>query len=656
MNSRPFKFFRFFFTIWAASIIAVGALLCTLLVKLYWAIHINQLSQYLSWIAADVFVLATIELLCVLVCFFWRRRWAARSALVFAAMVCTWSVINAGWIIATGTQALPAVLTPLFFDPISRFIIIGYNLAARPLAAFALLGPSAIALMFFFRVLAKPLVPRLTKRYIRVRLIIYIILVISFAVAAKIRQPKVETEVFAELRYNSQLKAIRSIFVNIRQNQEEEAATEQIRKIPLAGENPSLFQDCDSVDKFNIILVVLEGISPGQTNLFDKDGANVPFLAELADSGASFTNCRTIATHTTKALFSIHTGRYPSVNQDYVEAAVKNKPYQSIATILKNCGGYRTAFFQSAAGTFEARPGLVNNLGFDDFFAREDIPDANSYLGYLAADEFFLIEPICRWIQQSEKPFMISILGSAAHDPYEVPAWYEPANGTRDKPVKKYRKVIEYTDSFLAKLYERLAQVTDREKMIFCVIGDHGEAFGQHGRYGHARVPYEEALKIFWFIKSPQLINPPVKIDSLLGGIDVTPTLLGLLGFDIKKGNFDGINALKANTAERKLFFSTWTNNGSAGFITKQQKFIYDATNEMVIKFDLTEDPDELKGKFILRKQSEDQKPVISQVTKWQREVSIELQPDGTEKYQRIFDNWLCQTNNRKPRAVYDKQ
>jgi phosphoglycerol transferase MdoB-like AlkP superfamily enzyme len=641
---------------WAASLIVAGALACTLLAKLHWAIHINRLGQYPGWIAADVLVLAAVELLCVLVCFFWQQLWATRIALVFAALVCTWSVINAGWLIATGTQALPAVLAPLFFDPVGRFLIIGHHLASRPLATVILLGPSAVALMFFFRVLVKPLIPKLTKKHIQTRLIIYIILVISFVVAAKISQPKAETETFAELRYNSQFKAVKSIFVNIRQDQRQKVATEQIVKIPLTSENQLPLQNHKFAGKLNLIIVVLEGISPGQTNLFNKDGASVPFLAELADSDAAFTNCRTIATHTTKALFSIHTGRYPSVSQDYVEATVKNRPYQSIATILKNCCQYRTAFFQSAAGTFEGRPGLANNLGFDYFFAREDIPDANTYLGYLAADEFALIEPVCQWIQQSEKPFMISILSSATHDPYELPARYKSVNDAKDEPVKKYRRVIEYTDSFLAALYERLAQVTDRENIIFCVIGDHGEAFGQHDRYGHARIPYDEALKVFWFIKSPQLIKKPVKIDHLVSGIDVTPTLLGLLGFDTEKGSFDGINAFKVNTSDRKLFFSTWTNNGPVGFIAKQQKFIYDPTNEMVIKFDLSEDPDESEGKFILKKNPEDQKPIISQVLKWQREVSIDFQPDGVEKYQRIFDNWLCQTNNREPRAIYDKR
>ncbi len=637
----------------AASLIVIGALLCTLLAKLYWAIHINRISQYPGWIAADVVVLAAVELFCVLICFFWQRNWAVRGTLIFAALVCTWSVINAGWLIASGTQILPAVLLPLFFDPLSRFLIIGNHLAARPLAAVALLGPSAIALAFFFYVLAKPLIPKLTKKHIQTRLIIYLVLLIACGAAVKISQTNAETKTFAELRYNSQFKAVKSILANIIRNNNPKDTTEQIRKIPLAEEEYLLPQHHSLAGKFNLIIVVLEGISPGQTNLFNKGTANVPFLAELADTSAAFTNCRTVATHTTKALFAIHTGKYPSISQDYIEATVKNKPYQSIATILKNCCRYRTAFFQSAAGTFEARPGLVHNLGFDKFFAREDIPDTNTYLGYLAADEFALIEPVCRWIEQSDQPFLITIFGSATHDPYELPVRYKSAaDRGNDEPVKKYRRLIEYADSFLAAFYKRLVRVTDEEKIIFCVIGDHGEAFGQHGRYGHARIPYDEALKVFWFIKSPELIKNLIRIDFPVSVIDVVPTLLGLLEFDTTKTDFDGIDVLRTGPADRNLFFSTWMNNGPAGFISGRHKFIYDPTNKMVIEFDLTKDPDESEGKFILEKYSESHALLISEVLKWQREMFINLHADSTEKYQRLFDNWLCQTNNREPRAV----
>lgn len=643
-----------FCKIWAASLIVAGALVCTLLAKLYWAIHVHRLGQYPGWIVADLIVLAGAELICSLICFSWQKKWAARVALVFAAIVCTWSVLNAGWLIATGTQALPAVIAPLFFDPVSRFCIVGHHLAIRPFAAVALLGPSAIALVFFFIVLAKPIIPPLTKKHIQARLIIYITLLAAAGATAKLSQTNADTKISAELRYNSQFKAIKSIFVNIRRDNNHRDTQKNTRILPLADETKLNLQTHKYAGKYNLVIVVLEGIAPGQTKFLDPNGATVPFLASLGDEGVSFTNCRTIATHTTKALFTIHTGIYPSVSQDYVEAAVREKNYRSIATILKNCG-YRTAFFQSADGTFEARPGLVHNLGFEKFFARQDIADTNSYLGYLAADEFELIGPVCDWIKKSNKPFMLTVLGSASHDPYEIPDKYKSADySDYDEPQAKYRRLIEYTDLFLAELYKRLDKITNMDRTIFCVIGDHGEAFGQHDRYGHARIPYDEALKVFWFIKSPKIIKRAVKIDTTVSSIDVTPTLLNLLGFDIAEANFDGINALAQDMPVRELFFSTWMKNGPAGFMLSRKKFIYDTTNEMMTVFNLARDPAEISGQFFMMNSAEMMK-TADKVINWQRLMLITPPVNGQEKYQRIFDNWLCQTNSREPRVVYDK-
>jgi phosphoglycerol transferase MdoB-like AlkP superfamily enzyme len=497
-------------------------------------------------------------------------------------------------------------------------------------------------------------VPPLTKKHIQARLIIYITLLIGAGTIAKLSQTNADTKISAELRYNSQLKAIKSIFVNISRDNNHRDTKKNTRILPLADETKFHLQTHKYVGKYNLVMIVLEGIAPGQTKFIDPNGAKAPFLASLAGKGASFTNCRAVATHTTKALFAIHTGEYPSVSQDYIEAAVREKNYRSIASIMKGCG-YRTAFFQSADGTFEARPGLAHNLGFDKFFARQDIADTNSYLGYLAADEFELIKPVCDWIEESDKPFMLTILGSASHDPYEIPDKYKGSDySENDESEVKYRRIIEYTDSFLADLYKKLDKVTNMDKTIFCVIGDHGEAFGQHDRYGHARIPYDEALKVFWFIKAPKIIKRPVKIDTTVSSIDVTPTLLNLLGFDIAEADFNGINALAQDMPVRELFFSTWMKNGPAGFVIGRKKFIYDTTNEMMTVFELSKDPAEINGQFFMNNTT-DLTQTADKVMTWQRQMLITPPVKSKEEYQRIFDNWLCQTNSREPRAVYDR-
>jgi len=358
-------------------------------------------------------------------------------------------------------------------------------------------------------------------------------------------------------------------------------------------------------------------------------------------------------------MFAIHTGRYPSVSQDYIEAAAANHPYQSIVTILENSFGYKTAFFQSAEGTFEARPGLVHNLGFDKFFSRENIADTNSYLGYLAADEFTLIDPICKWIEQSENPFLLTVLGSSTHDPYEIPQWYLSDKAAElaelKDPLQRYRMLIAYTDAFLEELYNKISEAAGNRKLIFCVIGDHGEAFGQHDRYGHARVPYEEATKIFW-IMSGDNVKRGRKINLPTSSLDVTPTLLDIMGFDISKGTFDGVNAAGRISPNRKIYFSTWMDNGPTGYISGQKKLIYDPTNELVIKFNLSQDPAELAGQIFQKEKLQDFQKDITEILNWQSQMFINLDRGKIEKYQRVFDDWLCQTNSREPKAVYDKR
>lgn len=143
----------------AYSAIILGALFCTLAVKLFQSLRLSRLSEYPGWIFSDIAVLLGIDIVLSAVCFFRARRWVIRSATIFAAVLCTWSVMNAGWLIRTGTQILPTVLLPLFRDPLNSLGIIGANLIEMPAAAILLLAPSAAALAFFFVVLARPVPP-----------------------------------------------------------------------------------------------------------------------------------------------------------------------------------------------------------------------------------------------------------------------------------------------------------------------------------------------------------------------------------------------------------------------------------------------------------------------------------------------------------------
>ncbi|MDD5011912.1 MAG: hypothetical protein PHQ00_07300, partial [Phycisphaerae bacterium] len=174
-------------------------------------------------------------------------------------------------------------------------------------------------------------------------------------------------------------------------------------------------------------------------------------------------------------------------------------------------------------------------------------------------------------------------------------------------------------------------------------------------RYGHARVPYEEATKVFW-IMSGDNIQRGRKVNFSTSSLDVTPTLLNLMGFDISRGTFDGVNALGKISPDRRIYFSTWMDNGPTGYISGVKKLMYDPTNEQVVKFNLSQDTAELAGQLFEQDKLQDFQKDITEILDWQRRTFIELAPVKIEKYQRIFDDWLCQTNSREPKAIYDKR
>ncbi len=625
----------------AYSVIMFGALFCAMLVKLFHSLRYDLVSEYIGWVLADIFFLLIIEIILALVCFRWPKRWVLRTATIIAAIVCAWSIMNAGWLIRTGTQILPRVLLPLLRAPLHTLCIIGVNLIKMPKAAVILLGPSAVALTFFFFVLANPLPPAYNRRRFFSRVVISIIVIIISVVARGVVSRDGSPQVASlGLHYNCHLRAIFSIVIS-----DYRLPVKPERKIPTIDQI-KITRKPQQLNR-NVVIVVLEGIQYQYTSLADKRNNLTPYLVTLAEGGVEFSNARSSLTHTTKALFALLTGQFSSISHDLAEAVPVVKPYAGIVTILRDKLNYRTAFFQSAMGNFESRPGLVYNLGFDKFWARDDLGDPNSFLGYLACDEFSMLKPVTEWIQADDRPFFLTILCSVTHDPYEVPEWFDtPAK----EPVEeRYRQAIRYTDKFLAALDVELARLNLTDKTIFCVVGDHGEAFGEHGQSGHALIAFEEVMRIPFCLRAPFLVEPGAKVAEPVSSVDLTPTLLGLLGFETETVGFDGVNVLGSIPESRKVYFSGWMQEGPAGFVQGERKFIYNPADRTVCVYDMSTDPLELAR--IELPEPKVQK-IMDEIVAWRKSTFFWLdQQRSGEKA--LFGRWLCRWNNRVSSAKY---
>ena len=629
------------------SVIMFGALFSTLSVKFFHSWRNDLVNEYVGWVLADISVLLGFEVILALVCFGWPRKLVVRLTTIFAAVICIWSVMNAGWLIRTGRQILPSVLLSLIRDPLSALGMVGVNLIKMPKAAVILLAPSAIALAFFFYVLARPKLPGYNqKRFIKRTIICIIIILAAVSFRDAVARRTSPQTISEEMRYNCHLKAITSLFFSDSGRLDRDDFKNAKRRIPAFDQIQIKMSPLAQRIKHNVIIVILEGVQYRYTSLAEPQSKLTPFLAALAGQGAEFVNTRSTLTHTTKVLFALLTGRFPSASQDLAETVPVEKPYAGIASILKQKLNYRTAFFQSAKGNFESRPGMIYNLGFDKFWTRDDLNDPNAFLGYLACDEFSMLGPVTEWISSDETPFFLTILCSVTHDPYEVPKWYaEPDR----EPVERYRQVISYTDKFLATLDTELVRLNLADNTILCVVGDHGEAFGEHGLLGHERIAFDEVLHIPFCLRAPFLVKPATRIIKPVSSVDLAPTLLTLLGFDTNSVGFDGTNALGHISDDRCVYFSGWMQQGSAGFVKADRKFIYTPMDKMVSVYNLSNDPFELVRIELDGQQAQ---KIADDIIAWRKNSIFRLEQQRTGQ-KVLFDNWFCRWTNRVSSVKY---
>jgi lipoteichoic acid synthase len=342
---------------------------------------------------------------------------------------------------------------------------------------------------------------------------------------------------------------------------------------------------------YNIVLVVLESARARSFTPYGNRLSSTPFFEELAERGALVENAYTVAPHTTKALVSIQCGIYPRLEPEPYEAVEKGIPVRCLPELLRDAG-YRSAFFQPAEENFERRKDLVREFGYGDFAGKQSLPsrgfDESNYLGF---EDRALLGPVTEWVDQQASPFLLTVLTLASHHPYAIPAGFTPQSFVEDDAENDYVNTLSYTDRFLRDLYGQFEARRLLENTIFVVVGDHGEAFGEHGVRQHDAVPYEEGLRVPMVLVGPPF-KPGKRITGLRQHIDLVPTLLEAAGFQLEQPSRPGRSMLSTRGHER-LYFSCHYRDYCLAGRNARDKVIHHYNQRPPELFDLLVDPDE---------------------------------------------------------------
>ncbi len=565
-----------------------------------------------------------------------------RLSTLIAAAYAGWAVLNAGWLLATGVQLQPGVLAVLSRAPDQFWPVVEAHLWHRPAPAVAAALTGLGAAFWLAYRIVRPRVPRWRPRVAIGAAVGWA----ALALACLFAQHRLHAT--GQLAYSSQVIGFSSHAYAATQLLADATTSGDVRGVarhlPRQGERDApLTRPSDPPP--NVVVIMLESVSHRVTSLAGSDRAATPMLERLAAEGVRFEPTRVPISMTSKAFWTVFTGSDPDPQPDNAEAVLADTPYESLASILGR-HGYRSAFFEMSKGAFECAPGMFANLGFDWAWFRENLEDPSANLGYLNGDDFRMIEPMFEWVESSDEPFLLGMITSVAHDPFELPGWYE--HEPADDRYERYLRTVEFTDAFVARVYAELAARGLLDRTVLCVIGDHGEGFRSGAKRGRW-VPYEEVIRVPWVIRWPGGVEPGTRVDAPCSQLDVTPTLLALLGFDVNRAGFDGVNALERVPSDRTLYFSSWYDNSPFGFVQNARKYIYWPYNDMVHRYDLDNDPGEHEATLV---DGEERDRVIERLMAWQSRTRMTI-PAKRFREAFLFDHWQTFSSGRSAWAYY---
>jgi arylsulfatase A-like enzyme len=333
------------------------------------------------------------------------------------------------------------------------------------------------------------------------------------------------------------------------------------------------------------VLVSLESTGAQYLRLYGGTHDLTPNLDRLAASAVVFDNAYAVYPESIKGLFSLLCSTAPAF--DTAPEIYEQAPCRSIASVLGQAG-YRTALFHSGRFGYLGMESIIRGRGFDTLRDAGDIGGRRE--SSFGVEEPATVASMLSWVDglPRDQRFFLAYLPIAGHHPYETP---EPGPFPSHDEIGRYRSALHYGDRSLGALIDGIRARGLERDTVWVVVGDHGEALGQHeGNYGHTFFLYEENVRVPFLVALPGAIDRQQRSGTTVSLVDAAPTILDLLGERVPPEH-QGHSAL-GGPPRMALFFTDYS-LGLVGLRDGRWKFVHELGSRRSKLFDLAADPGE---------------------------------------------------------------
>ena len=538
-----------------------GGLFATLLAA-KWAVHgmapTSSLGTWLLACADDALVVATFAALA------WRApRWAALAG--YAAL-CAYAALNVLVTRAVGTPLVAPMLRGVdsaMSDSAARYLALPALAPALAVLAVALLAPRGW---------------RRAPRPLRFGAGAVLLALVAATLWPRALHPAQRNALAALVRSALPTTLPKALPTEFAVAPAAHAAT---RTAPA----PELTALREAARGRSVVLVVLESAAPRFLGAYGAARDAMPFVSSLAARALLCTDASAVYPESIKGQIALLHSAAPA--PDLSAPQHGRVPIPGLPELLAP-HGYASGLFHAGRFRFLGMHDVLAASGFATLADAATI--GGEHESSFGVDEESTVAATLAWVDTLPRaqPFFAAYLPVAGHHPYASPPSGPFPN---DNVVDCYRNALHYCDRNVRALWQGLCQRRDPRELLLCVVGDHGQAFGEHpGNFGHTFALYQEnlAVPLLWHV--PGVTEAALRCARVVSHLDVAPTLLDLLGLPACAGH-QGSSLLQPR-ADQTFAFTDWGEQ----LVARRDgdfKSIHDLRAGTDLLFDLRRDPGE---------------------------------------------------------------
>jgi arylsulfatase A-like enzyme len=327
---------------------------------------------------------------------------------------------------------------------------------------------------------------------------------------------------------------------------------------------PFTTSQAQMADKPNVLFIMIDALRADRLGCYGSTNPATPNIDALARDGVLFRQSYSQTNNTKPSTASLLTSRYPTEHQALHKTNVLSDNLTTIAEVFEKggyyCGGIVTNVNLAPVYNFQQGFHEYTYLPPKFLFGANEAASRLVVYGVLRMIKMRLNKSI--WVQHfyrsgetvtgyfedflqrsKDKKFFLFLHYMDPHDPY----FEHPYNGKgyarvmQEHPpsrlsepfTRNYAQEVEYTDQWIGRVVANLKSAGLYESTLIVLTSDHGEEFYDHEGWWHGTTLQEEQLRVPLMIKLAGLNNAGVVNDSLVCGIDVTPTILNQVDLPI---------------------------------------------------------------------------------------------------------------------------